>query len=237
MIYAYIKDIIFRKEIIIKKNTIGIVFLNIIITFAIYCKKTYNIMEKSKKKTAKVLVTNTNTVTDKDTGEILSQERSTKLKQVEREPNYIKLYTDDIGRLFNLPGSSSEVLAAIASHMAYKTNIIVLYGPIKKVIMAELGMNINTFNKAIDDLYKAGMLIRLSRACYMVDPELYGSGSWQDVKKVRLSIEYNADGTKSVTTELTKNIDGEKQTAIEQFHKQVKNKSLKQKQLTLFDNE
>lgn len=49
--------------------------------------------------------------------------------------------------------------------------------------MAELGMNINTFNKAIDDLYKAGMLIRLSRACYMVDPELYGSGSWQDVKK------------------------------------------------------
>ena len=194
-------------------------------------------MEKSKKKTAKVLVTNTNTVTDKDTGEILSQERSTKLKQVEREPNYIKLYTDDIGRLFNLPGSSSEVLASIASHMAYKTNIIVLYGPIKKVIMAELGMNINTFNKAIDDLYKAGMLIRLSRACYMVDPELYGSGSWQDVKKVRLSIEQNADGTKSVTTELTKNIDGEKQAAIEQFHKQVKNKSLKQKQLTLFDNE
>lgn len=191
-------------------------------------------MEKNKKKIAKIVVTDTNTITDHETGEVLSQERSTKTKQIEREPNYIKLYTDDIGRLFNLPGSSSDVLAAIASHMAYKTNIIVLYGPIKKVIMAELGMNKNTFNKAIDDLYKAGMLIRISRACYMVDPELYGSGTWNDVKKVRLSIEYNADGTKFVTTELTKDIGEEKQTAIEQFHKQIKEKSLKQKQLNLF---
>lgn len=189
------------------------------------------------KKTARITVTDINTITDHETGEVLSQEKSTKTRLIEREPNYIKLYTDDIGRLFNLPGSSSDVLASIASHMAYKTNIIVLYGPIKKVIMAELGMNKNTFNKAIDDLYKAGMLIRLSRACYMVDPELYGSGSWKDVQKVRLSIEYNADGTKSVTTELTKNIEGEKQAAIEQFHKRIKDKHKDTKQLNLFENE
>lgn len=199
-------------------------------------RKHTTIMNKDKK-TAKITVTDINTITDHETGEVLSQEKSTKTRLIEREPNYIKLYTDDIGRLFNLPGSSSDVLAAIASHMAYKTNIIVLYGPIKKVIMAELGMNKNTFNKAIDDLYRAGMLIRLSRACYMVDPELYGSGSWKDVQKVRLSIEYNADGTKSVTTELTKNIEGEKQAAIEQFHKRIKDKHKDIKQLNLFENE
>ena len=65
-------------------------------------------------------------------------------------------------------------------------------------------MNKNTFNKAIDTLYKQGILIRQSRACYVLGPELFGSGSWADVKRVRLSIDYHADGTKSFKTQLVK---------------------------------
>ena len=63
-------------------------------------------------------------------------------------------------------------------------------------------MNKNTFNMAIDQLYKQGFLIRKSRACYILDPNLFGTGSWANVKKVRLSIEYNPDGTKTIRTEL-----------------------------------
>lgn len=176
-------------------------------------------MDKTRKN---LLVTEKTTVLDSQSGEVIEETESIKTQMLEKEPNYIKLYTDDVGRLFDLPGSTSDVLAAIASHMAYKTNIIVLYGPIKKVLMAELNMNANTFNKAVDTLYKAGMLIRISRACYMVDPQLYGSGSWNDVKKVRLSIEYNSDGTKSVKTTLVKQMEDQKTVAIEEFDKQIK---------------
>lgn len=174
---------------------------------------------KSKKQ---LLITNRVTTTNCETGEIIDEVETSKEQLIEREPNYIKLYTDDIGRIFNLPGCSSDVLAAIASHMSYKTNLIVLYGPIKQVLMDELGMNANTFNKAVDNLYKAGMLIRVSKACYLVDPELYGSGSWNNVKQVRLSIEYSADGTKKVKTSLVKQLKNKAELELEEFEKQIK---------------
>lgn len=96
------------------------------------------------------------------------------------------------------------MLMVLAKYMTYGSNIIVLYGPVKDVICNELGMNRNTFNMAIDSLYKQGFLIRKARACYVLDPTIFGSGSWRDVKKVRLSIEYRADGTKTIKTELNK---------------------------------
>lgn len=196
-------------------------------------------MSKPKKSRETLVMTDTSETIDAVTGEIVSSEKTTKHVTYEREkePDYIKLYTDDIGRLFELPSSASDVLSAIASHMAYNTNIIVLYGPIKKIIMSELNMNSNTFNKAVDNLYRAGMLIRISRACYMVDPELYGKGSWQDVRRVRLSIEYNPDGTKSVKTELVKQMEDQKQLAIEEFNKRVQAKKqlTASNQLSIFD--
>lgn len=141
---------------------------------------------------------------DGDTGECLGTDIRIQSFQHEVEPPYVKLYTQDIGRLYGLTESTQSVLMALAKHMVYRTNVIVLYGPIKTILMQELGMNKNTFNKAIDTLYKQGILIRQSRACYVLDPELFGSGSWADVKRVRLSIEYHADGSKSFRTQLVK---------------------------------
>lgn len=141
---------------------------------------------------------------DGNTGEILGTDIRIQSFQHEVEPPYVKLYTQDIGRLYGLTESTQNVLMALAKHMVYRTNVIVLYGPIKTILMQELNMNKNTFNKAIDTLYKQGILIRQSRACYVLDPELFGSGSWADVKRVRLSIEYHADGSKSFKTQLVK---------------------------------
>lgn len=141
---------------------------------------------------------------DGDTGECLGTDIRIQTFQHEVEPPYVKLYTQDIGRLYGLTESTQNVLMALAKHMVYRTNVIVLYGPIKTLLMQELKMNKNTFNKAIDTLYKQGILIRQSRACYILDPELFGSGSWADVKRVRLSIDYHADGTKSFKTQLVK---------------------------------
>ncbi len=141
---------------------------------------------------------------DGTTGECLGTDIRVQTFQHEVEPPYVKLYTQDIGRLYGLTESTQSVLMALARHMVYRTNVIVLYGPIKTVLMQELGMNKNTFNKAIDTLFKQGILIRQSRACYVLDPELFGSGSWADVKRVRLSIDYHPDGSKSFKTQLVK---------------------------------
>lgn len=148
--------------------------------------------------------TETTFLVNNSTGEIHEEYTKISTFKAEKEPPYVKLYTEDIGRLYGLNTSSRDVLTCLARHMVYKTNVIVLYGPIKTIMMKELGMNKNTFNKAIDMLYKAGFLIRQSRACYVLDPCIFGSGTWEDVKRVRLSIEYNLDGSKTIKTSLTK---------------------------------
>ncbi len=139
-----------------------------------------------------------------DTGEIVASDVRIQSFQQEIEPPYVKLYTQDIARLYGLTESTQHVLMCLARHMIYRTNKILIYGPVKDAMMAEMKMNKNTLNKAIDTLYKQGILIRESRACYVLDPELFGSGSWADVKKVRLSIDYHPDGSKSIKTQLLK---------------------------------
>lgn len=141
---------------------------------------------------------------DEKSGALVAQSSEVKSVSVETEPPFIKLYTQDIGRLYGLTESSNKVLMILAKYMTYKSNVVVLYGPIKDMMMSELGMNRNTFNKAIDTLYKSGFLIRKARACYVLDPTIFGTGSWADVRSVRLSIEYHSDGTKAIKTDLVR---------------------------------
>lgn len=179
------------------------------------------------KQVSKIIET---TEVNSETGEYLGSTTQIQTFQVEKEPPYIKLYTQDIGRIYGLTKSCNDVLICLARHMSYGSNIIVLYGPVKDVICAELGMNKNTFNMAIDSLYKQGFLIRKARACYVLDPTVFGSGSWKDVQKVRLSIEYNADGTKTIKTELTK------EREVQEFGRGIPMKR-NPRQLELFEEE
>ena len=145
----------------------------------------------------------TSTTIDEESGVVLSQIREIKTTQSEKEPKYIKLYTQDIGRLYGLPPSCNSLLLTLANYMIHKSNMVLLYGPVKKKICQELGMAMNTLNDNIKKLKKQGFLISVERACYMLDPEIFGYGSWGDVKRLRLMIEYNPDGTKSIKTEIT----------------------------------
>jgi hypothetical protein len=36
-----------------------------------------------------------------------------------------------------------------------------------------------------------------------MSPDLFGRGTWNDIKKIRMVIDYNSDGTKSINTELS----------------------------------
>ena len=69
------------------------------------------------------------------------------------------------------------------------------------MICAELDIKMDTLNKAIDNLYKAGVLIRVERGIYMADPNLFGKGEWKDINNLRLVINYNQDGTKHISGE------------------------------------
>lgn len=41
---------------------------------------------------------------------------------------------------------------------------------------------------------------------YITDPNLFGKGKWTDIKKLRLVVEYDKDGTKKLSSNLSKEL-------------------------------
>jgi len=131
-----------------------------------------------------------------ETGEIY-QSIQTKVYGQDKEPNYIKMYIEDIARLNELPIGMNKILIELIKSMGYN-NVIPCYKPIKLMICNRLGIGLDYLNKAIDMFNKKGILIRYQRGIYIADPSLFAKGRWEDIKNLRLIIDYNKDGTKSI---------------------------------------
>lgn len=147
----------------------------------------------------KIVFEHVDTITDTSSGEIIEIKRHTQTV-VEKEPDYIKMYIADVTRLKDLPKNTDKVLHLLLKSMSYK-NIIPAYAPIKRMICSELNIKMDTLNKAIDNLYKEGILIRIERGIYMADPHLFGKGEWKNIKNLRLIVEYKEDGTREISGE------------------------------------
>jgi hypothetical protein len=137
---------------------------------------------------------------DKETGELNTLRKVSQYK-VEAEPPYVKLYVKDLIRIKGLPPATTNVLLAMLRSMGYN-NVIPAYAPIKKMMCRDLNIKIDTLNKAIDNLYKENILIRLDRGLYMADPELFGRGTWKEVENIRMQITYSPEGKKIISSSL-----------------------------------
>lgn len=148
----------------------------------------------------KIFQTETKTIIDHQTGEILQTEHNQK-SFVEKEPDYVKLYLQDIAKLNNLPPSSTALMNLIVKSMGYN-NFFFAFKPLKEMFCEELNMTLGTLNKQIDKLKEAGVLLPIpkKRGCYLVDPNLFARGSWNDIKQLRLVIDYNIDGSRTLSS-------------------------------------
>lgn len=142
--------------------------------------------------TKRVIKCDTKVVSDSNTQQIVATEQySTSI--VSREPDFVKLYVKDIGQMLDLTKSDGKVLFCLLRHMSYN-NIVYLVLPVKKMIMEELNIPLNTINDSIRNLSNAGILVRQAQGCYLVNPNLFARGRWEDIVKIRLEIEYSSEG-------------------------------------------
>lgn len=162
-------------------------------------------MAKNKRKEYAIEVVRT---IDQNSGEIISEQEAITSIEFEREPDYVKLYLDDIVRLKDLPPASAKLLLLIVRNMGYN-NIFQAYKPLKMMIIQELGITMNTLNQQISNLKKAGILLPMEefgRGLYLVDPNLFARGSWKNIKSLRLIIDYHSDGTKTLKSDASKQL-------------------------------
>jgi predicted transcriptional regulator len=153
----------------------------------------------------KAVVVSSHSIVDTVSGELI-RNHEIKISQKETEPPYVKMYLEDISRIYGLPEKASRLLKVLVKNMSY-TNIVAMYKPIKLMICSELNYSLNTVNAAVNDLVKQGVIIRVARGLYMVEPNLFGKGRWEDIKKIRMTVEYDEKGRKSVNTEVIKQLE------------------------------
>lgn len=155
----------------------------------------------AKKKISQVKITET----ADSNGEIKNTESSITSFTYETEPEYIKLYLNDIGKLNGLSPASNKVLLELIRGMSYN-NVIPVYMPIKKMIANKLGISIHAVEKSVKEFYNKGLFVRAARGVYVADPNLFGKGKWNDIKKLRLTIEYGKDGKKQLSSNISEEL-------------------------------
>lgn len=131
-------------------------------------------------------------IIDSETGEIINQARK-KVLSVGKEPSYYKVYINDLANLQGLNPTEKKVLEILSANMSFD-NIIIVIKPIKEKLAIAINGSFESVKKAIIGLTKKGILLKEERACYRVNPKYIAKGKWEDIKALRLVIEYSAKG-------------------------------------------
>ena len=118
----------------------------------------------------------------------------------EREPDYIKLYIDGILLLTDLPKGLNDALQHLLQGMNYQ-NIVVLNSGIKRIIAADLGITTGRLNNIISQLSKKEIMQRIETGVYRFNPNIFGRGKWQDIKKIRMEVEFNPESKAEINSE------------------------------------
>jgi len=141
---------------------------------------------KAEKTTKRVIKEDTTITKNYETGEITETEITEGLF-VDREPSYIKLYIADISHLNNITKNGSATLYELLKIMDYK-NIIRVLKDDKEEIAEVLQTTLQVVNNNITQLVKKHILIRKASGKYLINPNIFGKGSWKENRELRKSL-------------------------------------------------
>lgn len=135
---------------------------------------------------------------DNETGEI-KRSISSKAVSFGFEPEFVKLYVEDIALLLKLPVSWIRILLWICKHLNYASDedgMCIGFVPVLKqrcMIETEI-KSMGALNNALSRLNKLGVLERLGTGLYRLNPYIFGKGKWKDISKIRMVIDYGEFG-------------------------------------------
>lgn len=119
------------------------------------------------------------------TGEITKHTSTVvQLNKLPPEPEYIKLYVDDIGKLHGLSPAHREVLLYVAAASGYD-GIATISARRKAAIALTIGGSVKTVSNALTECVKAGLLRRVAHGEYEPNPFVFGRGSWAEIRERR----------------------------------------------------
>lgn len=127
-----------------------------------------------------------------ETGEITSR---TTVFQFDREPNYIKLYFDCLGVVLGNDGLNTcfnDMLVEVLALGSYANDgqHVVLNAYNKKIVCERTGKSIRRLEQAIKTWSDNGVLKRVARGTYQINPWIFGKGEWRDISTLRATFDF-----------------------------------------------
>jgi len=152
----------------------------------------------AKERKEKVIFAATEEILDSETGEIIRTRKFTSAL-IDKEPPHVKIYLQDIAKINDLPPAASKVLNILIQNMGYN-NMVPMLKPFKEVICHSLNIKMNTLEKVIALLLEKHIIHKFARGLYILDPYLFAKGRWENIKNLRLIIEYDEYGNRRLTS-------------------------------------
>jgi hypothetical protein len=122
---------------------------------------------------------------------------------VPNEPDYIKLYIGDLGKLCCLSDGQKAILLYIAACVGYDGLVLLPVGQ-KARIAKSAKCSISAVNNAVNFFCKKQILIKEGGGLYELNPDYFARGKWREIRERRKSfytkITYTPDGQKTVET-------------------------------------
>jgi len=151
----------------------------------------------------RVVQNNTTTVTNQD-GELLSVENERQVVQHRREPQYIKLYLNDISRIMGMSQTLQGVMMLLLEKLDYE-GFIDINTAYRRSMAEKLNVKRQTIDNALGSLKKKGLILSEETNRFRANPYLFAKGEWKDIVEQRdafeLKIRYNSDGSRQLETE------------------------------------
>lgn len=143
---------------------------------------------------ARVHETYEHTGYDAATGEVLKEDKDRVISWGE-EPDYVKLYLQDVLYLSDMPTQYSAALMSLLKRTSYAGDeygmCVVLVPMVKDAICKELGYKKRqSLDNVLQKLVKGEILFRVGRGIYRLNPYLFGRGTWAKVSKIRMTVQY-----------------------------------------------
>lgn len=152
----------------------------------------------SKKSGRRVFFEHQSDYIDTETGEKKGS-RSVKSSVVYGEPDFVKVYIEDMLMLMRLSPSHLKLVMWLSRRLTYAgedMGLCVSFSTaLKKLCVEQVGMaSVAVLDNALSALNKAGVIKRLGIGLYQLNPYFVGKGNWADISRIRVTIDYDSLG-------------------------------------------
>lgn len=150
--------------------------------------------------TSKIIQISERIVTNEH-GEVLRDERERVLR-LPQEPEYVKLYLQDLATVLDVPVGPQALLISLVRKIDWE-GLISLSPSSRERLAMQLGIKMHTLANYLTVLCERGILRRVGRGEYEMDPHIMAKGDWSSINKRRndffMTVVYSVDGSKKVT--------------------------------------